>query len=705
MLSYSGLGQGFWGEAVLTACHILNRVPTKETRLTPYELWKKRKTNLNYLKVWGCRAVVKIPEPKRKKLGERGIECIFLGYAHNSKAYRFMVIEPNDSISANTIIESRDAIFDETRFKSISRQLQPQQLIQFTNELENPLEQIEKNNEPCQELRRSKRIKKTKDFGPDFFMFLVEGKCDSIDNQISYCCNVESDPITYDEAVKSQDSAFWKEAINDEMDSIMGNNTWTLVDLPPGSKPIGCKWIFKKKMKADGTIEKFKARLVAKGFTQKQGIDYFDTYAPVARIATIRLLISLTSIYNLVIHQMDVKTAFLNGELEEEVHMEQPEGFVMKGQEHKVCKLVKSLYGLKQAPKQWHEKFDKIVLANGYKINESDKCIYSKFENGKGVIICLYVDDMLIFGTDLEQVEETKKFLSNNFEMKDMGGADVILGIKIIRDGSTIALSQSHYIEKVLKRFNLIDCIPASTPMDPQRKLVPNDGRKIDQLQYAKVIGCLMYIMTCTRPDIAYAIGKLSRYTSNPSNLHWQAVNRVLRYLKKTINYGLCYSGYPSIIEGYSDASWITSLEDHASTSGWIFILGGGAISWGSKKQTCITDSTMAAEFIALAVASKEAEWLRNLLYDVPIWPKPISPISIRCDSEATLAKAYSQVYNGKSRHIGLRHSFVRQLISDGVITVTFVRSSENLADPLTKSLARDIVNKTSRGMGLKPIN
>ncbi|KAK8277347.1 hypothetical protein V6Z12_D10G260900 [Gossypium hirsutum] len=196
--------------------------------------------------------------------------------------------------------------------------------------------------------------------------------------------------------------------------------------------------------------------------------------------------------------------------------------------------------------------------------------------------------------------------------------------------------------------------------------------------------------MTCTRPDIAYAIGKLSRYTNNPSSLHWQALNRVLRYLKKTINYGLCYNGYPPVLEGYSDASWITSLEDHASTSGWIFILGGGVISWGSKKQTCITDSTMAAEFIALAAASKEAEWLRNLLYDVPLWLKPISPISIRCDSEATLAKAYSQVYNGKSRHIGLRHSYVRQLISDGVITINYVRSSENLADPLTKSLARD---------------
>ncbi len=705
MLSYSGLGQGFWGEAVLTTCHILNRVPNKETKITPYEQWKKRKPNLNYLKVWGCRAIVKVPTPKRKKLGERGIECIFIGYAHNSKAYRFMVIEPNDSISINIVIESRDAIFYENRFNSISRQLELQQLIHSSNENEIPLKQIDNNDESCQELRRSKRIKKVKDFGPDFIMFLVEGKCESICNKIPYCYNTESDPITFEEAVKSQDSAFWKEAINDEMDSIMGNQTWILVDLPPGSKPIGCKWIFKKKMKVDGTIDKFKARLVAKGFTQRQGIDYFDTYAPVARIATIRLLISLTSIYNLVVHQMDVKTAFLNGELEEEVYMEQPEGFVVPGQEHKVCKLVKSLYGLKQAPKQWHQKFDKVVLANGYKINESDKCIYSKFDNGKGVIICLYVDDMLIFGTDLEQIENTKKFLSNNFAMKDMGVADVILGIKITRDESTIALSQSHYIENVLKKFDLFNCIPASTPMDPQLKLVSNAGRKIDQLKYASLIGCLMYIMTCTRPNIAYVVGKLSRYTSNPSSLHWQALNRVLRYLKKTINYGLCYNGYPPVLEGYSDASWITSLEDHASTSGWIFILGGGVISWGSKKQTCITDSTMAAEFIALAAASKEAEWLRNLLYDVPLWPKPISPISIRCDSEATLAKAYSQVYNGKSRHIGLRHSYVRQLISDGVITINYVRSSENLADPLTKSLARDVVKRTSKGMGLKPIN
>ena len=205
----------------------------------------------------------------------------------------------------------------------------------------------------------------------------------------------------------------------------MGNKTWKLVDLPLGSKPIGCKWIFKKKIKVDGTIDKFKARLVAKGFTQNEGLDYFDTYAPFARIVTIKTLIALDSIYYLEIHQMDVKTAFLNGELDEEIYMRQPEGFVMPGQEHKVCKLVKSLYSLKQAQKQWHEKFYKVIVSNGFRIHESDKCVYSRFNRNKGVIICLYVDDMLIFGTNSVSIELTKSLLSSIFDMKDIGLADV----------------------------------------------------------------------------------------------------------------------------------------------------------------------------------------------------------------------------------------------------------------------------------------
>ncbi|GKA27786.1 zinc finger, CCHC-type containing protein [Tanacetum coccineum] len=289
---------------------------------------------------------------------------------------------------------------------------------------------------------------------------------------------------------------------------------------------------------------------------------------------------------------MDVKTAFLNSELNEEVYMNQPQGFIMLGNENKVCKLIKSLYGLKQAPKQWHQKFYEVVLSNGYLLNQADKCIYSKFDkSGKGVIICLYVDDMLIFGTDQVQVDITKEFLSSRFSMKDMGEADVILG-------------------------------------------------------------------------------KLRRYTSNPSTQHWQAIQRVPKYLKKTMDYRLTYTGYPSVLEGYTD-------------------------------QTCITGSTLESEFMALAAAGKEAEWLKNLLLEIPLWSKPITPISIRCDSAATLAKAYSQMYNEKSRHLGVRHSMIRELITNEVISIEFVRSQQNLADHLTKGLARDLVIKSAEGMGL----
>nr|GEV86959.1 zinc finger, CCHC-type [Tanacetum cinerariifolium] len=318
-------------------------------------------------------------------------------------------------------------------------------------------------------------------------------------------------------------------------------------------------------MKVDGSIDKYKARLVIQGFRQKEGIDFFDTYAPVARITTIRLLLALAAIHNLVIHQMDVKTAFLNGDLDEEIYIKQPEGFVMPGHENKVCKLKKSLY-----------------------------------------------DDMLIFGTDQDQVNKTNEFLSSKFDMKDLGEAEVILVIRIKRGNN-----------------------------DPTVKFRHNKGTSVSQLEYSRAIGCLMYAMISTRPDTAFVVGKLSRYTSNPSALHWQAL-------------------------GYSDASWINNMEDHSSTSGWVFLLGGGAISWASKKQTCITSSAMEFEFVALAAAGNEAKWLKNLVYEITLWPKPISTISIRCDSAATLAKAYSQVYN---------------------------------ADHLTKGLARDLVRKAAIGM------
>ncbi|GJY86272.1 zinc finger, CCHC-type containing protein [Tanacetum coccineum] len=344
MLSYSGLSEGFWGEAMLMACYLLNRVPNKRNKVTPYELWYKKQPNFSYLRVWGCKAVVRLPKPKRKILGEKGIDWIFIGYVKHSKAYRFYVIEPNEYISVNSVIESRDAMFDEKRSTSIPR---PKSMMPSSNE-----DQIGK----TPTTRRSNRARVAKSFGSDFQLYLVEGLRDEIGPQYSYCYIIEEDPRTFDEAMQSRD-------------------------------------IFKRKMKVDGTIDKFKARLVIQGFRQKERIDYFDTYAPVARISTIRLLIALVETYNLVIHQMVVKTTFLNGDLEEEVYMKQPEGFIIPGNEHKVCKLIKSLYGLKQAPKRWHQIFDEVVLSSGFVLNQSDKCVYCKFDkSGKGVIIYFYVD-------------------------------------------------------------------------------------------------------------------------------------------------------------------------------------------------------------------------------------------------------------------------------------------------------------------------
>ncbi|KAK4389523.1 Retrovirus-related Pol polyprotein from transposon TNT 1-94 [Sesamum angolense] len=384
----------------------------------------------------------------------------------------------------------------------------------------------------------------------------------------------QNEPRTINEALSSPEAPFWKEAINNEIESIMQNHTWELVDLPSGSKPLGCKWILKRKYKADGSIDKYKARLVAKGFKQKEGLDFFDTYVPVTRITSIRVLIAIAALYDLEIHQMDVKTIFLNGELDEEIYMEQPEGFVVPGQEKKVCRLVKSLYGLKQAPKQWHEKFDRTMLSNGFKINECDKCVYVKSTQHSFIIVCLYVDDMLIMGSNRDIILTTKKMLTKHFDMKDMGLADVILGIKISKTSDGLALSQSHYVETILKKFKAYESPPAKTPVDLNLHLAKNKDEPECQIEYSRIIGSLMYIMNCTRPDIAYAVNKLSRFTSNPSKDHWKGLIRVLRYLKYTSNYGLHYTRYPAVLEGYGDANWISDSKDTKSTSGYVFTIG-----------------------------------------------------------------------------------------------------------------------------------
>jgi len=312
------------------------------------------------------------------------------------------------------------------------------------------------------------------------------------------------------------------------------------------------------------------------------------------------------------------------------------------------------------------------------------------------VIICLYVNEMLIFSNNSFCIKDTKYFLSH-FDMKDTGVANTILGIKLYRIGNAYAISQTHYIDKILNKFSHFHDKISRVPYNSSLKLRINKNRCVLQLEYSSVIGSLMYAMHCTCLDIAFVVGKLSRYKSCPGVEHWKAISIVLGYLKGTRSYALHYGGYPFVIEGYSDANW-NCVDDG------FFTLGGAAISWGSKKQTCITHSTMKLELVVLIAAGKEAEWLRNLLIDLPICPSPMPPISLHYDSQATLSRVYSKSYNGKSRHISLRHNTVRQLLEEDIITVDYVKSYTNLADPFTKGLCKNLIRKTSFEMGLKPI-
>lgn len=413
-------------------------------------------------------------------------------------------------------------------------------------------------------------------------------------------------------------------------------------------------------------------------------------------------MFAIASIYNLEVHQMDVKTAFLNG-VDEEIYIRQPEGYVVKGQEDKVCKLKKSLYGLKQAPRQWYLKFKMEIKHIGFQCSKVDDCVFIKEAGDEKVLITLYVDDLLIFGSNLNCINETKKNLMQAFDIKDLGPVDVILGVKVKRKNEKYTLSQSHYIEKVLRKFGYWDCKPSKTPISPHSKLDKNQCSPVNQKEYAKIIGSLMYAMNYTRPDLACALSILSRFTSNPSEEHWVEVRRVIRYLKHTQYYALEYNPTSPVLECYSDANWANNKSNSKSTSGWVFTIGGAIVSWSSKKQSCISLSTMESEFVAMSMACKELVWMRRFLRCIPFVDVPIGPITLYCDNQAAIHFTKTKRLSSNSRHISMKYNYVRRAVKKERIVVEYMPTDQMLADPLTKPLPGDRISNVMRGMGLLP--
>lgn len=452
--------------------------------------------------------------------------------------------------------------------------------------------------------------------------------------------------------------------------------------------------MFTVKYDKHGQVERFKGRVVAKGYSQRYGIDYRETFSPVVRFNSIRTLLAYAVQKGMLIHQMDVVTAFLNGDLEEEIYMHQPEGYMKTGGEGVdtlVCRLKKSIYGLKQSPRCWNQAFKKVVKTLKLEQIQADPCVFVKSSDASvETILAVYVDDLIIMTITSEEMDQIKSRLSQNFKMKDMGSLHYCLGVSVEQSEDGISLSQEQYIGKLLKRFGLEEANTATTPMDLSVKQVADDGlsKPVDEVRYQSIVGSLLYAATATRPDIAQAVGTMSKFNSRPTEAHLTGVKRILRYLKGTSHLSLQYKrmGKPEVT-GFSDADWAGDMDDRHSTTGNVFMMAGGPISWLSQKQQVVALSTAEAEYIALSSASQEAIWLQQFLKD--IGANCAQPLTIMEDNQGAIAMTKNPVGHKRTKHIDIRYHFVREQVQQGNLKIEYCSTKEMLADLFTKPLAR----------------
>jgi len=520
------------------------------------------------------------------------------------------------------------------------------------------------------------------------------------------------EPRTVKTALAGEDAEKWRIALEEEYQSLMDNKTWELTSLPHGRKAVSCKWVFRVKRTATGEVDRYKARLVARGFTQEHGIDYDETFAPVARLASIRVLLAVAAAEDMEVQQMDVKTAYLNGELDEEVYMEQPEGFAVRGSERKVCRLRKALYGLKQAGRAWYQNLDGTLTAAGLVRCEQDQSMYVRQENGEKLLVAVYVDDLVIASSNRKEMADIKMRLTTAYQMTDLGDIHFCLGIRIDRNRQEgwIRLSQEQYVRDILERYNMTGCKKQATPMETGMRLTSggdqpegDEAGDMSRVPYASAVGSLMYAMLGTRPDLAFSVSVVSRYTSNPRHEHWAATKRIMRYLAATPTMGLTYRrGGDVVLTGYSDSDWGGDIETRRSTTGYVYMLAGGAVTWGSKRQKTVALSSTEAEYMAATQAAKEAIWLRAMLEQMGY--KQEATTAIACDNQGALALTKHQIYHSRTKHIDIQHHYVREVVAAGKVAFDYVATEEMTADVLTKGLSRDKHMRHTGNMGLAAV-
>ncbi|RVW14603.1 Retrovirus-related Pol polyprotein from transposon RE1 [Vitis vinifera] len=623
MLFEKKLPKLLWAEAVNTSVYLLNRLPTKSVQSkTPIEAWSGVKPSIKHLKVFGSFCYLHVPSVKRGSLMKELRKVSLLVMQQNQK-------------KVHKCDQTTPSILEPAIESTI---------------IEGPLDVEATSDTPVLKMR-------------------------PLSDVYERCNLVHAEPTCYTEAARFLE---WIEAMKAEIDAIERNGTWKLTELPEAKNAIGVKWVFRTKFNSDGSIFRHKARLVVKGFAQVAGVDYGDTFAPVARHDTIRLLLALAGQMGWKVYHLDVKSAFLNGILLEDIYVQQPEGFEVIGHEHKVYKLHKALYGLKQAPRAWYSRIDSHLIQLGFRRSENEATLYLK-QNDDGLQLDV-------------------------FEMSDLGIMNYFLGMEIYQCSWGIFISQRKYAMDILKKFKLESCKEVATPLAQNDKISKNDGEKLEEpFAYRSLVGSLLYL-TVTKPDLMFPASLLSRFMSSPSNVHMGVAKRVLKYVKGTTNLGIWYLKTGGVkLDGYADSDWAGSVDDMKSTSGYAFTIGSGVICWNSRKQEVVAQSTTEAEYISLAAAANQAIWLRKLLVD--LGQEQSSPTKLYCDNKSAISIAQNPVHHGRTKHINVKFHSIREAEKNSLVKLHYCSTDEQLADIMTKGLPKSRLEFLRLKLGMSKAN
>lgn len=724
LLHEHSLNKNLWAEAVNASVYVLNCSGTSTVKgKTPYQLWFNKDANLDKLKEFGTIVYTHIPKEKRKKFDKKAVKCVLVGYCDNG--YRIYnpntkqvqvsrdLIFGNDEKNTEQNIESVNASkekvpnkVDESQECAIlhffkvnnNENIENEVNDQSDNEFQDVDQSISQENGEESEHNESSSSDVTiigaEESGRngseicDLTQRNVIGdrlrprSASTSDDNVDSAMLAIYEPQNFDDAMKSPEKEKWLEAMREEYASLIKNKTWTLVDLPAGEKVIDNRWVYKVKINPDESLERFKARLVAKGFTQKYGINYTETFSPVVRFTSIRSILAVAAKNKMTLKQFDIKTAFLNGELEDNIFMKQPIGF--SDGTNKVCKLLKSLYGLKQASRCWNQKFTCFIKDFKFVQSDADPCVFIRKVNGETILLAIYVDDGLLAATNESCFNPVIKFLQKHFEVKEFE-AKCYLGLQIEQmvDGS-IKISQEAYTKRVIERFGMVDAHPVSTPMDNHRVLDTNVNGKEVIFPYREAVGSLMYLANGTRPDICFAVNFVSRYMEKPTEIHVGAVKRIIKYLKGTLNFGLIYFSNTNFdVRCYSDADYAGCLDTRKSTTGYCVTMGGSILSWCSERQDSVSRSTAESEYIAGSEAVRELVWLKRLLMELIGSFTP----NLMMDNASAVKLVKNPEQHKRTKHIDVRYHFIREKYHNKEFNLHEVSSHDQLADIFTKPM------------------